>query len=167
HLSPYQGCHKIRIQVLTTLTFQPMTQVKTTFNRRDFLKVSALAGGGMMLSFSWLAGCKPSPEEVINLPKEWFELNSYIKIGDNGMVTLMYPNSEFVENVKCALPMMLAEEVDIDWESVRVEQVDPYPQRFDRQFTWGSLGMQMAWQPLRTAGASSWHMLVGAAAKAW
>ena len=144
-----------------------MKQVKTTFNRRDFLKVSALAGGGMMLSFSWLTGCKPRPEEVLELPKEWFELNSYIKIGDNGLVTLMSPNPEFGQNVKTSLPMMLAEELDIDWENVIVEQADFYPERFERQFTGGSLAMQMAWKPLRTAGATARHMLVGAAAQAW
>jgi isoquinoline 1-oxidoreductase beta subunit len=144
-----------------------MTQVKNTFNRRDFLKVSALAGGGMMLSFSWLAGCKPTPDEALSLPKEWFELNSYIKIGDNGLVTLMSPNPEFGQNVKTSLPMMLAEELDIDWEKVIVEQADFYPERFDRQFTGGSLGMQMAWKPLRTSGATARHMLVDAAAQTW
>src|SRR5690606_10185065 len=144
-----------------------MTQVKTTFNRRDFLKVSALAGGGMMLSFSWLAGCKPSREEGINLPKGWFELNSYIKIGDNGLVTLMSPNPEFGQNGKTSLPMMRAEEWDTDWENVLGEQGDSAPERCGRQFTGGSLGMQVAWKPLRTAGATARHMLVGAAAKAW
>jgi len=49
----------------------------------------------MILSFSWLTGCKPSPEEVVGLPKEWFEINSYIKIGENGAVTLFNPNPEF------------------------------------------------------------------------
>lgn len=144
-----------------------MTKVKTAMNRRAFLKVSALAGGGMMLSFSWLAGCKPTPEEVSNLPKEWFDLNSYIKIGDNGVVTLMAPNPEFGQNVKTSLPMMLAEELDIDWKDVIVEQADFYPERFERQFTGGSLAMQMAWKPLRTAGATARQMLVNAAAQAW
>ncbi|PSR52637.1 isoquinoline 1-oxidoreductase [Adhaeribacter arboris] len=144
-----------------------METVKNTINRRDFLKVSALAGGGMLLSFSWLAGCKSTTEEVSNLPKEWFELNSYIKIGDNGLVTLMAPNPEFGSNVKTSLPMMLAEELDIDWKNVTVEQADFFPERFDRQFTGGSLAMQMAWKPLRTAGATARHMLIQAAAKAW
>jgi len=87
-----------------------MKPINKTINRRSFLKVSAIAGGGMMLSFSWLAGCKPTPEEALTLPKEWFELNSYIKIGENGLVTLMAPNPEFGQNVKTSLPMMLAED---------------------------------------------------------
>lgn len=104
-------------------------------DRRSFLKVSALAGGGMMLSFSWLAGCQPKSEDVLTMPDEWFELNSYIKIGDNGVVTLFNPNPEFGSNVKTSLPMLLAEELDVDWKMVTVEQADFYPERFDRQFT--------------------------------
>jgi isoquinoline 1-oxidoreductase beta subunit len=139
-----------------------------TINRRSFLKVSALAGGGMVLSFSWLAGCKPTPEEALTLPKEWFELNSYIKIGENGVVTLMAPNPEFGQNVKTSLPMMLAEELDIDWKNVIVQQADFFPQHFDRlQFTGGSTAMTRAWKPLRTAGATARQMLVTAAAQTW
>jgi isoquinoline 1-oxidoreductase subunit beta len=144
-----------------------MTKVKTTLNRRSFLKVTALAGGGMMLSFSWLAGCKPSPEETLALPKEWFELNSYIKIGDNGVVTLMSPNPEFGSNVKTSMPMILADELDVDWKNVIVEQADFYPERFNRQFTGGSQGIRQGWKPLRTAGATARQMLVNAAAQKW
>ncbi|HEY0900384.1 MAG TPA: twin-arginine translocation signal domain-containing protein, partial [Sphingobacteriaceae bacterium] len=81
-----------------------MTKVKTTLNRRSFLKASVLAGGGMMLSFSWLGDLQPGSEEAANLPKEWFELNSYIKIGEDGSVTLMAPNPEFGSNVITSLP---------------------------------------------------------------
>src|SRR6476620_11028305 len=144
-----------------------MSSIKTSYSRRSFLKATALAGGGMMLSFSWLAGCKPTPDEVSTLPKEWFELNSYIKIGDNGVVTLMAPNPEFGQNVKTSLPMMLAEELDIDWKNVIVEQADFSPHRFERQFTGGSTGVQTAWKPLRTAGATVRQMLVAAAAQTW
>ena len=107
-----------------------MTSIKTSINRRSFLKVSALAGGGMMLSFSWLAACNPSPEEALAMPKEWFELNSYIKIGENGRVTLMAPNPEFGSNVKTSLPMILADELDVDWKNVIVEQADFFPPAF-------------------------------------
>jgi isoquinoline 1-oxidoreductase beta subunit len=144
-----------------------MTIVKTTIDRRSFLKVSALAGGGMMLSFSWLAGCKPTPEELSTLPKEWFELNSYIKIGDNGTVTLMSPNPEFGSNVKTSMPMILAEELDVDWKNVLVEQADFFPERFERQFTGGSQGIRQGWKPLRTAGATARQMLINAAAQTW
>ncbi|MDO8966686.1 xanthine dehydrogenase family protein molybdopterin-binding subunit [Algoriphagus sp.] len=144
-----------------------MTTVKTKLDRRSFLKVSALAGGGMMLSFSWLAGCKPTAEEALGLPKEWFELNSYIKIGENGAVTLFSPNPEFGSNVKTSMPMILAEELDTDWKNVMVEQANFYPERYDRQFTGGSQGIRQGWTPLRTAGATARAMLVAAAAQNW
>lgn len=144
-----------------------MTTVNTKMNRRSFLKASALAGGGMMLSFAWLAGCKPTEEEMMGLPKEWFELNSYIKIGENGAVTLYSPNPEFGSNVKTTMPMILAEELDTDWKHVFVEQADFYPERFDRQFTGGSQGIRQGWTPLRTAGATARAMLVSAAAQSW
>ncbi len=144
-----------------------MTTVNTKLDRRSFLKVSALAGGGMMLSFSWLAGCKPTAEEALGLPKEWFELNSYIKIGENGAVTLYSPNPEFGSNVKTSMPMILAEELDTDWKNVLVEQADFYPERYDRQFTGGSQGIRQGWTPLRTAGATARAMLVAAAAQTW
>ncbi|HKH61744.1 MAG TPA: molybdopterin cofactor-binding domain-containing protein [Flavitalea sp.] len=144
-----------------------MTYIKTSINRRSFLKVSALAGGGMMLSFSWLAACNPSPEEALAMPKEWFELNSYIKIGENGRVTLMAPNPEFGSNVKTSLPMILADELDVDWKNVIVEQADFFPERFERQFTGGSQSVRQGWKILRTAGAAGRQMLINAAAHTW
>ncbi|MEQ9441741.1 MAG: molybdopterin-dependent oxidoreductase [Cyclobacteriaceae bacterium] len=144
-----------------------MTLIKTNINRRSFMKVSALAGGGMVLSFSWLAGCKPKPEEALALPEEWFDLNNYIKIGDNGVVSLMSPNPEFGSNVKTSMPMILADELDVDWKNVIVEQADFFPERFDRQFTGGSQGIRQGWTPLRTAGATARKMLVNAAAQTW
>jgi len=144
-----------------------MTYVKTSINRRSFLKATALTGGGMMLSFSWFASCNPSPEEALAMPKEWFDLNSYIKIGENGIVTLMAPNPEFGSNVKTSLPMILADELDVDWNNVIVEQADFYPERFERQFTGGSQSVRQGWKILRTAGAAGRQMLISAAAQTW
>lgn len=144
-----------------------MTLVKTTVNRRSFLKAALLAGGGMVLHFSWLAGCRPTGKKALEMPEEWFEINSYIKIGENGVVTLFNPNPEFGQNVKTSLPMILAEELDIDWEQVIVEQADFYPERYGRQFTGGSQSVRQAWSPLRTAGATARQMLVLAAAAEW
>ncbi|AGA80365.1 xanthine dehydrogenase family protein molybdopterin-binding subunit [Echinicola vietnamensis] len=144
-----------------------MTLIEKKLNRRSFLKVSALAGGGMMLSFSWLAGCKPTNEEILTMPDEWFEINSYIKIGENGAVTLFNPNPEFGQNVKTSLPMILAEELDIDWKKVFVEQADFYPDRFDRQFTGGSNSVRSSWKPLRTAGATARQLIINAASQTW
>jgi isoquinoline 1-oxidoreductase beta subunit len=121
----------------------------------------------MLLSFSWLAGCKPTPEQELTLPKEWFELNSYIKVGENGVVTLYSANPEFGSNIKTSMPMILAEELGVDWKMVLVEQADFWPERFQRQFTGGSQGIRQGWAPLRTAGATARQLLINAAAQTW
>ncbi len=144
-----------------------MTRIKSNINRRSFLKASALAGGGMMLSFNGLAGLQKEEMEELNLSEEWFELNSYIKIKENGEVTLMSANPEFGSNVKTSMPMILAEELDVDWKDVTVQQADFYPERFQRQFTGGSMGILLGWKPLRAAGSTARQMLVNAAAQTW
>src|SRR5690554_4350823 len=144
-----------------------MTLVKTTLDKRSFLRAAVLAGGGMILSFSWMAGCKPSGSKELEIPEEWFGMNSYIKIGENGVVTLFSPNPEFGQNVKTSMPMILAEELDIDWDQVIVEQADFLPDRFKGQFTGGSQAIRQNWAPLRTAGATARQMLILAAARQW
>ncbi|MEL6968712.1 MAG: molybdopterin cofactor-binding domain-containing protein [Bacteroidota bacterium] len=146
-----------------------MSLVKTSYNRRSFLKTSALTGGGMLLGFSWLAGCQPAVEEAPGLvmPEEWFDINAYLKIGDNGVVTIMTPNPEFGQNIKTSMPMIVAEELDVDWENVISEQAPFNAEKYGRQFTGGSMGIMTRWEGLRMAGASARHMLVAAAAQAW
>ena len=144
-----------------------MTLVKTTYNRRSFLKSSTLAGGGMLLSFSWLASCKPTPEQIKSMPKEWFNLNGFLKIGDNGMVTIMSPNPEIGQNVKTAMPMIVAEELDVDWNDVLVEQAPLNTDIFTRQLAGGSQSIRHGWESLRMAGATARHMLIASAAASW
>lgn len=144
-----------------------MTLIKTSFNRRSFLKSSALAGGGMMIGFSWLASCNPSPSQLKSMPKEWFDINGFLKIGDNGMVTIMSPNPEIGQNVKTAMPMIVAEELDIDWNDVTVEQAPLNTDIFQRQLAGGSQSIRAGWEGLRMAGATARHMLIAAAAEAW
>ncbi len=144
-----------------------MTLIKTTYGRRSFLKSTALAGGGMMLGFSWLASCKPTPEQVVNMPKEWFKINGFLKIGENGMVTIMSPNPEIGQNVKTSMPMLVAEELDIDWKNVFVEQAPLNTAIFTRQLAGGSQSIRQGWEGLRMAGATARRMLQEAAAQAW
>lgn len=144
-----------------------MTLIKTTYGRRSFLKSTTLAGGGMVLGFSWLASCKLSPEEVLKMPDEWFTINGFLKIGENGIVTIMSPNPEIGQNVKTSMPMMVAEELDIDWKNVIVEQAPLNTEIFTRQIAGGSQAIRHGWEPLRMAGASARHMLREAAAQAW
>jgi len=144
-----------------------MSTKQTSYNRRSFLKASAITGGGLLLNFSWLAGHAMSKEELAELSEEWFELNNFIKIANTGSITLFSANPEFGSNVKTAMPMILAEELDVDWNKVKVEQADFYPKRYSRQFTGGSQGIRQGWRPLRTAGAAARQMLIHAAAQLW
>lgn len=144
-----------------------MSIIKTTYNRRSFFKTSALAGGGMVLGFSWFASCAPTPEQVRAMPKEWFDVNAFLKIADNGMVTIMSPNPEIGQNVKTSMPMIIAEELDVKWEDVVVEQAGLDTQKYKRQLAGGSQSIRQGWQSLRMAGATARRMLLEAAAKQW
>jgi len=145
-----------------------MTLIKTKVGRRSFIRTTALAGGGLVLGFNWLASCKSkTEEEILAMPNEWFEMNSYLKIGDNGVVTIYTPNPEFGQNIRTSMPMIVAEELDIDWKNVIVEQAPYHAEKYGFQFTGGSRGIMSRWEPLRMAGASARHLLREAAAQAW
>ena len=120
-----------------------------------------------MIGFSWLASCKMTPEQVNNLPKEWFDLNGFLKVGDNGLVTIMSPNPEIGQNVKTSMPMIVAEELDIAWKDVIVEQAPLNTDIFTRQLAGGSQSIRQGWESLRMAGATAKQMLKEAAAQAW
>lgn len=145
-----------------------MAIIKTQYNRRSFLQVSAAAGGGMLIGFNWLTGCTPAVEEGVAVPNEWFDINGYIKIGDTGMVTIYNPNPEIGQNVMTSMPMIVAEELDVPWENVVVEQGMLDEDAFHNpQFAGGSLSIMMGWEALRMAGATGRNMLLAAAAKEW
>lgn len=120
-----------------------------------------------MIGFSWLASCKLSPEEVISMPEEWFTMNGFLKIGENGIVTIMSPNPEIGQNVRTSMPMIVAEELDIDWKNVIVEQAPLNTEIYTWQLAGGSQSIRQTWNGLRMAGASARQMLIGAAAQAW
>jgi len=122
----------------------------------------------MMVGFSWLAGCKPTAGmKASELPKEWFEINGFLKIAPDGQVTIMSPNPEIGQNVKTSMPMLVAEELDIDWKQVVVEQAPLNTNIFKRQLAGGSQSIRASWQSLRMAGATARQMLREAAAQTW
>lgn len=127
-------------------------------DRRQFLKLTGLVGGGLMLSFSPLRKVRAQDGTV-------FSPNVFVKIDAEGIL-LYAPNPEIGQGVKTSLPMMLAEELDVAWEDVRVVQA-PIDTAFGSQFAGGSMSTPMAWEPLRAAGATARHMLVEAAAQKW
>lgn len=144
-----------------------MTLIKEKYNRRSFMKVSTLAGGGIMLGVSWLQSCAPEQAEVLGIPETWIDMNAFIKIGDNGVVTIYSPNPEIGQNVKTAMPMIVAEELDVDWKNVVVEQAPYDISKYSRQLAGGSQSIRQGWTSLRTAGATVRRMLMEAAAKEW
>ena len=144
-----------------------MTNPKTSINRRSFLKSSALAGGGFMLSFSWLNSFGSETKGIFEIPNEWTELNGFLKISGNGIISIMSPNPEGGQNVKTAMPMIVAEELDVDWKNVIVEQAPLNTKLYTRQFIGGSQAIRTSWKTLRTAGATARQMLREAAATSW
>lgn len=136
--------------------------------RRNFLKASAIVGGGLMLRFSWLSGLKPMDKMAdLNLTEQGSQLNGYIQITSDNVVKIFCPNPEFGQNVMTSLPMIVAEELDVAWKNVVVEMGPHDNVKLGPQFTGGSNSVRMYWAPLRNAGASARQMLIEAAAQAW
>ncbi|MBU1820821.1 MAG: molybdopterin-dependent oxidoreductase [Bacteroidetes bacterium] len=146
-----------------------MAKTKTTYNRRSFLKASALSGGGMMLGISLLSGFRATgmPMAETGAAADWNELNGFIKITADNIIQIMSPNPEGGQGVKTSMPMIVAEELDVDWRDVVIEQADLDTKHFTRQFIGGSQAIHQGWKSLRTAGAAGRHMLRQAAATAW
>jgi isoquinoline 1-oxidoreductase subunit beta len=137
-----------------------MTLQLTGASRRELLKASVV-GGGLVLSFS-IAAKAQAAEGAGAQP-----LNAYVRVAPNGIVTIMGKNPEIGQGVKTSLPMIIAEELDVPWENVRIEQADCDPKLYGRQFAGGSLATPMNWDDLRRVGAVARAMLVNAAATAW
>jgi isoquinoline 1-oxidoreductase beta subunit len=145
-----------------------MEKIKTSQSRRTFLKSSMLAGGGLMISFSGLT--QYLHDGKLNhapLSEEWNELTGYIKITSDNIIKILNPNPEFGQNVMTSLPMIVAEELDVDWQKVIVEMGPHDNVKLGPQFTGGSNSVRMYWKPLREAGAAARQMLRDAAAQTW
>lgn len=139
--------------------------MKDTIDRRGFLKVSALASGGMLIGFNLFTQCKPAVEAPVDLSElNYNDFNAYIKIAENGEVTIYAPNPEIGQGVKTSLPMLIAEELCVSWDKVWVEQAKLDTKSYDRQISVGSTSIRMSWLPLRQTGATARQMLVNAAA---
>lgn len=145
-----------------------MENIKTTYNRRSFLKASLLSGGGFMLGFNMLSNLKPTEiAEMNSFSLDFNELNGFVKITADNIIKIMAPNPEGGQGVKTSMPMIVAEELDVDWKDVIVEQADLDTKHFTRQFIGGSQAIHQGWKPLRTAGAAAKQMLKLAAAQKW
>jgi isoquinoline 1-oxidoreductase subunit beta len=142
--------------------------MKNKVDRRSFLRSSALSGGGLMLSFSWFTEAKAADKQKeLSIADQWSELTGYIKIAADNSIKIFCPNPEFGQNVMTSLPMIVAEELDVDWKNVQVEMGPHDNVKLGPQFTGGSNSILMYWKPLREAGASAKQMLIEAVAQTW
>ena len=133
-------------------------------DRREFLRATGLAGAGLVIGFRVTgvadAIAMPAPAD--------FAPNAYLRIGTDGVVTLFADHVELGQGVHTALPMIVAEELDADWSTVRIERMPADPSAWPRAIrTVGSQSVRGSWAPLRRAGATAREMLAMAAAEQW
>ncbi|AZJ31555.1 isoquinoline 1-oxidoreductase, beta subunit [Tenacibaculum mesophilum] len=145
------------------------TQEKNfTFSRRNFLRTSALASGGIMIGFNLFTACKPNVKPSVDVENLNFnDFNAFIKISDEGYVTIYSPNPEIGQGVKTSMPMIIAEELDVEWDKVHVAQAPLDTKNYKRQLAGGSQSIRHGWTALRETGATTKQMLINAAAVKW
>ncbi|MGJ8724064.1 MAG: molybdopterin cofactor-binding domain-containing protein [Roseibacillus sp.] len=127
--------------------------------RRDFFKLTSLAGGGFLLGL-------PAHADTTQ-PGATFSPSAFIKITSQGEITLMAHKPEIGQGVKTSLPMILAEELEVPWESVQVEQAPVDQKTFGGQAAGGSTSTPSNYDRLRKLGAAARYLLVEAAAQTW
>lgn len=141
---------------------------KITFSRRSFLRTSALAGGGIMIGFNLFTACKPNVKPSVDIENLNFnDFNAFIQISNEGYVTIYSPNPEIGQGVKTSMPMLIAEELDVDWNNVHIAQAPLDTKNYKRQLAGGSQSIRFGWDALRQTGATAKQMLVNAAAVKW
>ncbi len=126
--------------------------------RRDFLRISAISAGGLVLGVRFARAAEA--------PSGDFRPNAWVRIDPSGKVTLTVDKSEMGQGVRTSLPMILAEELEVDVDTVELFQASPGPE-FQDMGTYGSRSTRTLWMPLRTAGAAAREMLIAAAAAQW
>ncbi len=128
---------------------------RATQTRREFLQTGATLGASLVIGFH------------LHLPAPaTFKPNAWLEVHPDGTVSIWTGRSEMGQGVRTAMPMIVAEELDVDWQTVRVVQADANPAYGD-QMTVGSRSVQSSWEPLRKAGAAAREMLISAAALTW
>ncbi|MGO4127634.1 molybdopterin cofactor-binding domain-containing protein [Inquilinus sp. YAF38] len=140
-----------------------------TLDRRGFLKVGAAVGGGLALTVALPSALRPA---LAAAEAAGFVPNAFIRIDRQGLVTLVIPSAEMGQGIYTAEAMLLAEELEVGLDQVRLEHSPPSDALYANpligaQLTGGSTSVRGFWTPLRQAGATARILLVAAAAKQW
>src|SRR5215510_266326 len=133
-------------------------------SRRSFITASAAVGGGLLLDFT-VPVLAQSP--LSSAPEEASTLNAYVRIAPDGKVFIVAKNPEVGQGIKTMLPMVVAEELDVDWKDVRAEDPRIDGKLYGPQFAGGSLSTPFNFDPMRRVGAATRQMLITAAANSW
>jgi isoquinoline 1-oxidoreductase beta subunit len=145
-----------------------ITSATAAQSRRAFLKATATAGGGLLLQAVLPPLLQTAfADDAAAASGEAAALNAYIRIAPDGIVTIMSKNPEIGQGIKTMLPMVIAEELDVAWENVRIEQAPLDAAKYGQQFAGGSRATPLNYDPLRRVGAAGRRMLVAAAAETW
>ncbi len=147
---------------------------KKRYTRRDFIRVSTLISGGLLAGF-YLPGYSRKPKRVSNRQNraswldetEWTDLNVYVRIAPNNLISIITPYPEIGQGIRTSMPMLIAEELDADWNLVSTEQAETDQKKYGSQFVGGSTSMLRTFDLLRKTGASLRTMFLQAAAEKW